>query len=43
MPADVKSLINAWLGVLAQFLRFFNEEKLNELADKIDEKFPVAE
>ncbi len=38
MNADVKALINAWLSVLADFLRFFNNEDLNEIADKIDEK-----
>ena len=41
MNADVKALINAWLSLLADFLRFFKNEELNEIADKIDEKFPV--
>lgn len=41
MNADVKALINSWLSLLADFLRFFKDEKLDEIADKIDEKFPV--
>lgn len=38
MNADVKALINAWLDLLTDFLRFFNNEKLNEIADQIDAK-----
>lgn len=41
MNADVKALINAWLNLLADFLRFFKNEDLDKIADKIDEKFPV--
>ena len=38
MPAEVKELINAWLGVLADFLRFFGNEELNKIADQLEAK-----
>ena len=38
MTAEIKALINAWLDVLASFLRFFGVEELDELATKIEEK-----
>ncbi len=38
MPAEVKDLINAWLGVLVDILRLFNNEDLNKFADQLEAK-----
>ena len=38
MPAEVKDLINAWLSVLVDFLRFFKNEDLNKFADQLEAK-----
>ena len=38
MSADVKALIAAWIDVLTDILNFFKNEKLDEIAAKIDAK-----
>lgn len=38
MNAEIKSLINAWFSLLADFLRFFKNEELDKIADEIDAK-----
>ncbi len=38
MPTEVKDLIKAWLGVLVDFLRFFDNEDLNKIADELEAK-----
>ena len=43
MPAEVKDLINAWLSVLVDFLRFFDDENVNKIADAIEAKLPKEE
>ena len=43
MPAEIKDLVSAWLSVLLDFLKFFDNEKLDEVIAKIEEKLAAAD
>ncbi len=38
MTEEIKALINGWLSVLVDFLRFFDNEELNKFADQLEAK-----
>ena len=38
MPAEIKDLVSAWISVLLDFLKLFNNAELNEVIAKIEAK-----